>query len=114
MQKYLRLGLSLGLIGCVLGLLGCSQTHFWGAYHPDIKQGQLLSDQVLADLKVGMSQDEVRYLLGSPMLKQIQSDDCWYYPYMLVKKDQVVEQQVIAVCFDAKGYQKFEKRSKSI
>ncbi|MEW5824417.1 MAG: outer membrane protein assembly factor BamE [Pseudomonadota bacterium] len=81
MQKpYLALfmGLSLSLTA------GCSSSTAWTPgfvqpYQIDIQQGNLLDEEAVARLRPGMSRDEVRFLLGTPTLKDVFHADRWTY-----------------------------------
>ena len=63
----LTLGLSLG--GC--GLI----------YRIDVPQGNYLEQNQLDKLKPGMNQDQVKFVMGTPMLKDSFSKGTWYYKY---------------------------------
>jgi hypothetical protein len=42
---------------------------FFSPYRPDIQQGNFVSEEMLAQLKVGMTQDQVRFIFGTALLK---------------------------------------------
>lgn len=71
MQKIIIIALLTGL----LGLGGCS------AHRIDIQQGNVLTQAKLAALKVGMDKRQVRFLLGSPLLRDPFHADRWDYYY---------------------------------
>lgn len=48
-------------------------------YQPKIQQGNVLDAQQLAQLKLGMSKNEVKQLLGSPVIANIFYQDVWEY-----------------------------------
>jgi len=54
-----------------LFLTACSWSNFPFLYKPDIQQGNELSPDRLAQLHVGMTRDEVNYLLGMPVLTNV-------------------------------------------
>lgn len=45
----------------------------------DIRQGNLVTQDMAAQLKPGMSRDQVRFVLGSPMLSDVFHPDRWDY-----------------------------------
>ena len=49
------------------------------AYRIDINQGNYLDLKVIKELKLGMTKEQVRYILGSPMLIENAKPDIWYY-----------------------------------
>ncbi len=63
------------LIVVSLGVLaqGCS------AYRIDIQQGNVLDDEDLARIKVGMSKEQVMFVLGSPLLTDPFHQSRWDY-----------------------------------
>lgn len=50
-------------------------------YRLDTQQGNLLDDQEVQAVKVGMTRSQVRFLLGTPMVKDPFSPDRWDYVY---------------------------------
>jgi outer membrane protein assembly factor BamE len=65
----LSLGLLAALCGCV--------------YHLTIQQGNFLRKQDIEQLKVGMTESQVRYLLGTPMVPTTFNNDRWDYLYYI-------------------------------
>ncbi|MFN7096964.1 MAG: outer membrane protein assembly factor BamE, partial [Gammaproteobacteria bacterium] len=72
MQKRLLLTL---LVSSVL-LTGCIKP-----YTPSIQQGNVISQKDVAQLKLGMSENDVQYLLGQPVLQSTFNNDRWDYIY---------------------------------
>jgi len=64
-------------------LVGCGGDPFWlpRADRITIQQGNLLSERQLDGIKVGMDQNEVRTLLGSPVANTPFNTDRWDYLY---------------------------------
>jgi len=50
-------------------------------YRMNIQQGNYLEGKTVAQLQVGMTRTQVRYLLGSPMIPDIFDKDRWDYLY---------------------------------
>jgi len=61
-------------------LSGCSVANKL-VYRIDINQGNYVEQQSVNRLKFGMSKEQVRYVLGSPMLVENGYPDTWYYIY---------------------------------
>lgn len=83
-------------------LWGCSSTHdfrFPFAYRIDIQQGNLVKPEAVAALKSGMTTQQVRYLLGSPMLVDPFHPDRWDYWYDLQAADGRTERQHLILYF---------------
>lgn len=66
----------------------------------DIHQGNMLDEDRLARLRPGMSQDEVRFLLGTPMLVDIFHNNRWDYVYYNKQGKNEPEQQRVTLFFD--------------
>jgi outer membrane protein assembly factor BamE len=52
-------------------------------YRANISQGNLIKEEDLAELEVGMTKSQVRFLLGTPMVDDPFSKDRWDYVYYL-------------------------------
>jgi outer membrane protein assembly factor BamE len=50
-------------------------------YRMNIQQGNYLEGKTVAQLQVGMTRTQVRYLLGSPMVPDLFNKDRWDYLY---------------------------------
>ena len=55
---------------------------------------------MLSQLRRGMSRDQVRYVLGSPLVVDMFRTDRWDYVYSLRSGRKEAEQRVISVYFD--------------
>lgn len=72
--------LSTRLITVMLGLL--TLTACIHPYTPPVQQGNVITADELSQLKIGMSKDEVQYLIGSPVLVDDDlNPDEWNYVY---------------------------------
>lgn len=56
---------------------------FFSPYRPTIQQGNFVSQEMLEHLKVGQTRDQVKFLLGTPMLTDVFHADRWDYPFSL-------------------------------
>ena len=78
-------------------ITGCS----WLAPHKrDIQQGNLLDQEDLDQLEVGMRQDQVVYLLGSPLLTPLGNDRQWDYVYQLRSGTQLKARKRVTLVFE--------------
>jgi len=62
------------LLFLILSLCGCIH-----AYRFDMKQGNYLTPENAAEIQPGMSQEEVRYILGTSMVQDIFHYNRWDY-----------------------------------
>ena len=58
---------------------------FLRPYRPDIQQGNFISREMVAQLKEGMTRDQVRFVLGTPLLTDVFHSERWDYPFRMVK-----------------------------
>jgi outer membrane protein assembly factor BamE len=83
--KALALLLPLMLIAC--------------AYRPDIKQGNFLTDDMIAKVKPGMTQTQVRYVLGPAMVEDPFHPNRWDYVFYYSPDTGPVEERHVVVMF---------------
>ncbi len=67
------------IIIAVLSLSACSS---W-VFRYDIAQGNYLEQKSIDKLQVGMTKEQVKFILGSPVVIDAFSDDTWNYVYTL-------------------------------
>jgi outer membrane protein assembly factor BamE len=79
-----RLSLSLLLLPSLL-LAACSSTpditSRLSPYRIDVRQGNYVTQDMVAKLKPGMSRDQVRFALGTPLVADMFHADRWDYVY---------------------------------
>ena len=72
-------------------------------YKIDINQGNYLSQDMVDKLKVGMTQTQVKQILGTPLVASPFRPDRWDYVYEYTRQGQVIEHRNFIVWFaDAK------------
>ena len=71
-------------------------------YRIEIQQGNYISQEMLAQLKLGMTREQVRYVLGTPLVTDIFHADRWDYVYYRERTGRA-EQRRISVHFDKQG-----------
>ena len=82
-------------------LLGtaCSKVPL-GVYRVDVQQGNVLNEDMLAQLLPGMEKRKVRFLLGTPMLIDTFNQDRWDYIYTYSRGGGTIEQRQITLFFE--------------
>ncbi len=60
-----------------LSLSACSS---W-VYRIDIPQGNYLEQKTIDKLQVGMTKEQVKFILGSPVVVDVFNKDSWHYIY---------------------------------
>jgi len=68
-------------------------------YRFDIQQGNFVTEEDVAKLKIGMNKEQVRFILGTPLLNDPFHADRWDYVYRLLRADGQVSQSRYTVIF---------------
>lgn len=77
-------------------------------YRPDIQQGNFVSQEMLAQLKVGQTREQVMFILGTPLLTDIFHADRWDYPFYLARGDGELTSSRVSVYFKDNKVEKFD------
>lgn len=81
---------------------GCSMMERL-VYHPDINQGNYLTAKDVAKIQKGMTQQQVAYTLGTPMLSDPFGTQTWYYVFRQELGHEPVKQETLTLIFDRNG-----------
>jgi outer membrane protein assembly factor BamE len=68
-------------------------------YRPDIQQGNFVSAEMLQQLKVGQTRDQVKFVLGTPLVMDAFHADRWDYPFYLARGNGELTTSRVAVYF---------------
>ncbi len=79
---------------------GCS---YVGVYKRDIPQGNLVTQEMVSQLQPGMTQEQVTYVMGRPLLEAPFDASQWDYVFRLDKAYGDVEQRRVTLTFDPQG-----------
>ena len=80
-------------LGLVLGS-GC-------VYRANIAQGNVIKEEDLVQLELGMTKNQVRFLLGTPMIDDPFHKDRWDYVYYFkIGRREAIAQRWISVYFE--------------
>jgi outer membrane protein assembly factor BamE len=74
----------LALLFSIVLLTACTtspEDRSWITYRIDVRQGNMVTPEMVAQLKEGQTKDQVRYILGTPMLADMFHADRWDYVY---------------------------------
>ncbi|MCA1856732.1 outer membrane protein assembly factor BamE [Massilia oculi] len=86
------------------------QKFFWifSPYRPDIQQGNFVSQEMLSQLKVGQTRDQVRFILGTPLLTDVFHEDRWDFPFYLARGNGELTTSRVTVFFKDDKVERFE------
>ena len=92
----------LGLTGCstLPGVQWLSRFSFISPYKMDIRQGNSLNANKIAQLKLGMTRAQVQFLMGTPLVSDIFHKDRWDYIYNFQHNGKSVETRRLVLYFD--------------
>lgn len=89
----------------VLVLASCSSIRLplpgFGSYRMEIQQGNFVSQEMVSQLKPGMSKEQVRFVMGTPLITDSFHADRWDYVFRRQKANSTeLEQRTLAVFFE--------------
>jgi len=88
-----QLQTALILVAAIVTLSGC-------VYRMDIPQGNRIDPALVEQLEIGMSRNQVKFLLGTPAIVDLYHPDKWYYVFYFKKgKDGSIEKSVMTLTF---------------
>jgi outer membrane protein assembly factor BamE len=108
-----RLAAPLVLVA-LAALAGCESVRTWTPgllrpYRPDVQQGNVVTREMTEQLRQGMSREQVRFLLGTPLLTSVFHQDRWDYLYYLKRgRDDERQQRKLTVWFKDNRLDHFE------
>lgn len=94
-----------GTLIAICTLAACSSVpRLVTEYRIDVQQGNVLTQEMVSQLRPGLSQDQVRFILGTPVLTDMFHANRWDYFFWLRKgRSGEVESRRFSVFFDADG-----------
>ena len=92
------------LLFCLPLLSACSSTpevtSYLSPYRVDVRQGNYVTQDMMARLKPGMSRDQVRFALGTPLVSDMFHADRWDYVYRFQPGRGAVQTRQLVVYFE--------------
>lgn len=81
-------------------LVACNaRTPTFTPYKVEIRQGNLITQDMRAKIKVGMTQSQVKAALGAPLINDPYHANRWDYVYSLEQQGKIVENQRLTLYF---------------
>jgi outer membrane protein assembly factor BamE len=101
-----RLPLAAMLLASAAGLAGCAastdrqeSSGLFSPYRVDLPQGNYVTREMLDQVQPGMSRDQVRAALGSPLLAPVFQADRWDYVFRYQRPNREFEQRRVVIRF---------------
>lgn len=73
---------------------------YLSVYRVDIRQGNFVTQEMVSQLKPGLTREQVRYALGTPLLTDPFHSNRWDYVYRYAPGHGDVQQRRLSVYFD--------------
>ena len=81
---------------------------FLSPYRPNIAQGNFVSQEMVAKLKEGMTRDQVAFVLGTPLLRDVFHADRWDYVFRYKRGNGEVISSKVTVFFQDNRLVRYE------
>ena len=90
------------LLIIIISLLiySCSNTEI---YRVTITQGTVFSQEDLDKLEIGMTKDQVSFVMGQPSFENFFEKNVWNYIYKITTGDNVDMEKKVKIIFDENG-----------
>ena len=88
---------SLTLVG-LFAIAGCS---FPGVYKVDIQQGNVVTQDMIDQLRPGMTRSQVRFIMGNPLITDTFHADRWDYLYSIQPGGSQRQQERVSLVYNA-------------
>ncbi|MEQ2027650.1 outer membrane protein assembly factor BamE [Xenorhabdus szentirmaii] len=105
--------LTAATVSLVMLTAGCSSLERI-VYRPDINQGNYLTPATVSKIQKGMTQQQVVYTLGTPMLTDPFGSQIWYYVFRQQPGHEKATQETLTLNFDNNGVLTDIKNEKSL
>ena len=85
----------------LIALLGCgSNFGFPGVYRINVEQGNVVTEEMVKQLKPGLNRRQVRYIMGTPLIEDSFREDRWDYRYLLRNGSDLLSETQLTLWFD--------------
>ena len=105
----------LASIAIAAAVCGCSTVDRYvpsvrnlGVYKLDINQGNYVTEDMVVKLKPGQSKQQVRAILGTPLVSSAFRDNRWDYVYEYTKQGVLIEHRKLTVFFEDEKLARWE------
>jgi outer membrane protein assembly factor BamE len=99
-----RSAVGAALLGAALITAGCNSVtnylpRFLKPYRPDVQQGNVITSDMVEQLRPGMTRDQVKFMLGTALLADAFHPDRWDYLYYLNPRKGAPQRRNLVVYF---------------
>ena len=73
----------------IASLTACGAVGFPGVYRINVEQGNIVDQEMVNQLKPGMSRRQVRFIMGTPLVEDTFNSNRWDYTYSVRNRGQI-------------------------
>lgn len=84
----------------LMALSACSSLEFPGVYRIDIDQGNVITQDMVDQLEIGMSRSQVEFIMGTPLIRDPFNPNRWDYVYTMAKEGGVAKRKQLTAIFE--------------
>lgn len=85
----------------LLALASCGNNFgFPGVYRINVEQGNVVTEEMVEQLRPGLNRRQVRYIMGTPLIEDAFHSDRWDYRYLLRNGNETLSTTQLTLWFD--------------
>jgi outer membrane protein assembly factor BamE len=117
MHSFRRIPTIVSAAAALLGLSACANSFLSDGmasitpYKVEIVQGNVVTREQVDKVQPGMSREQVRGLLGAPLLTDMFHGDRWDYVFTVRRKGEMAERRTVVALFEGDKLKKIEAPS---
>lgn len=96
------------IIALALSILFLQACSFPGVYQLNVQQGNIVTQDMLDQLRPGMTKKQVHFVLGNPVVKNLFNDNAESYLYSYQRAGQDTQTQNIIIRYENGLYSSYE------
>ena len=105
-QAALLLGIA-ALCGCSTSPFNFAPNFSW-THRVDIQQGTVVTKDMADKLQIGMTREQVRFILGTPLIADVFHVNRWDYPYRFQPGRGEIQERKFTVFFESDRLARFD------
>jgi len=78
----------------------CSNFSFPGVYRIQVPQGNVFDEDMIEQLEIGMTRSQVRFVMGTALIKDSFNQDRWDYTYQVQKGEELSQKKRMTLHFE--------------
>ncbi len=92
-------------------LVACQSFRFPGVYRVVVPQGNVFDEEMISQLEVGMTRSQVRFIMGTPLIKDTFNPDRWDYTYQVQRGSELSQKKRMSLHFNGDQLVKIDKQA---